>query len=542
MALTDSPPETDAPAAERAVVGPDPSALGSGDHKTVGRLYIGSGALFLVVGLVLGVVANIERIDLGGYAVVEDGDMFAQLWDLSRLMVMFGGVVPIIVGLLIAVVPLQVGATTLAFPRGAAASYWTWMVGTSVALLSVILNGGPGGGQTDFTVLWVLAFGTMLAATCWALGCVGATVLGLRASGMTLDRVPFTSWSALMFSFLGLLALPVAMAELVLAYLQVRYGFLPLGERQGLVGVMDSLTRSPSIGWIGLPILGIALDAIETHTEEPIKQRTIVLGAIGAMALFSFGGAVLAFSSFGRSIADDNALLVIDSAAVKLPPLVILGLGALSLKNGRFAFRTPLIAGVLAGGLMVKSLLIAALALLEPVIAFAADVLGQDWTVASWLQLGDSTLSEGVRALAMAAAVLAAIAGVHHWGHKLFGRALDDRLGILSALAAAGGGVLWGAAELIGSLIDPEIGILSGPTDDGVAALGVLGAAGAGLLAAGGLLLLLNTLGTALGGRGSAAEPWRGLTLEWATASPPPVGNFTEAPIVTSAQPLAQEA
>lgn len=542
MALTDTAPETDAPAAEAAVAGPDPSALGSGDHKTVGRMFVGGGLLFLVVGLVLALVANVERIDLAGYSVVDDGDMMAQLWDLSRLMIMFGGVVPILLGLGIAVVPLQVGATTLAFPRGAAAAFWTWMVATSIALLSVVLNGGPGGGQTDFVVLWVLAFGTMLAALCWAMVCLGSTVLGLRASGMTLDRVPFTSWSMLMFSFLGLVALPVAMAELILAYLQVRYGFLPFGERQGLSGVMDSLTRTPSIGLLGLPVLGIALDAIETHTGAPVKQRKVVLGALGAMAVFSFGGAVLAFSSFGRSIADDNALLVLDTAAVLLPPLVVLGLGGLSLRSGKLAVRTPLVAAVLAGALFTKGLAVGALSVIEPIVNFLADILDQSWTVADWLQLGGSTLHEGVRALAMAGAVLAVIAGVHHWGHKLFGRALDDRLGLLATLAAAGGGVLWGVAELIGALVDPEVGVLSGLTDDGVPALAVLGTVGAGLLAAGAALLLLNVLGTTAGGRGSAAEPWSGLTLEWATDSPPPVGNFAEAPVVTSALPLAEEA
>ncbi len=542
MALTDTAPEIDAPDTDGPTIGTDPLALGSGDHKTIGRMFMGAGAVGLLVGLVLAAVAGVERIDLAGFSVVEDTDMMAQLWDLSRLMIMFGGVVPIILGLAVAIVPLQVGATTLAFPRGAAAAFWTWLLAKIVVLVAVVLNGGPGGGQTDFVVLWVLGFGTMLAAICWVLVCLGATILGLRAEGMLLDRVPFTTWSTLMFSFLGLVALPVAMAELILAYLQVRYGFLPLGERQGLVGVMDSLTRSPSIGWLGLPVLGMALDAIETHTEAPIKFRKVVLGALGAMAVFSFGGAVLSFSSFGRSIASDNALLVLDSAAVKLPPLVILALGALSLKNGSFKVNTPLVASVLAGGLVVKGLVAAAIGLIEPVINFAADVFDQSWTVADWLSLGGSTLYEGVRVLVTAGAVLGVIAGAHHWGHKLFGRRLDDRLGLLATLAAAGGGVVWGAAEIIGAFVDPDLGVLTGPTDDGVAILGVLGVVGAGLLAVSVLVLLADLAGVALAGRGSAAEPWTGLTLEWATDSPPPLGNFAEAPIVTSSLPLAEEA
>ncbi|MEL6985411.1 MAG: cbb3-type cytochrome c oxidase subunit I, partial [Actinomycetota bacterium] len=128
----------------------EPSAveglLGTGDHKTIGRLFIGGGAVGLVAALVLGVVAswyanNFDDLGAGAF------DYLPQVWSMSRDLAVFGGLVPILVGLGVYLVPLQVGAPSLAFPRGAAAALWTWFLGADLLILAYIFNGGPGGGR-----------------------------------------------------------------------------------------------------------------------------------------------------------------------------------------------------------------------------------------------------------------------------------------------------------------------------------------------------------------------------------------------------------
>ena len=102
--------------------------------------------------------------------------------------------VPLFLGIAICVVPLQVGARTLAFPRAAAASFWGWLVASGVMIASYTMNGGPGGGDAKGVDLFLLSFIALVLSLLLAAICVGATVLALRAPGMTTDRTPFASW------------------------------------------------------------------------------------------------------------------------------------------------------------------------------------------------------------------------------------------------------------------------------------------------------------------------------------------------------------
>ena len=139
MALTETRPETDdvsaAPASAPSVdIGGDApasgleSVLGTGDHKIIGRLFIGGGLIGLIGGLVVGIVGVFMSYNFDGLAA--DGvDRLPQVWSLGRDLVLFGGLAPILIGLAIYMVPLQIGASGLAYARGAAAALWTWFIG-----------------------------------------------------------------------------------------------------------------------------------------------------------------------------------------------------------------------------------------------------------------------------------------------------------------------------------------------------------------------------------------------------------------------------
>ena len=105
MALTETRPdiddEVDAVVETTAPATVD-SILGSGDHKTIGRLWIGSGLLFLIAGLVLEAVASAELADLSGFAIADSGDQLTQLWSLGRDLLLFAGVMPVLIGILLA--------------------------------------------------------------------------------------------------------------------------------------------------------------------------------------------------------------------------------------------------------------------------------------------------------------------------------------------------------------------------------------------------------------------------------------------------------
>lgn len=543
MAMTDTRPETDAaasatPTADRGDV---EAVLGTGDHKALGRLWITLSSLFLIAGLVLAVVAGVERFDLASFDVVDDADMYAQLWSLARDTLLFLGVVPLLIGVATYVVPLQVGASTLAFARGAAAAFWCWLVSGSLLVASTILNGGPGGGREDFTAMWAIAYGAVLLSLLWALLCIVTTVMGLRAKGMTLDRVPVSAWSFLVFGTVAFATLPLMLAELAVSYIRIRYGDLDTGTaRVALRHVTDTVSIAPGVLWVAIPALGLMLEMATTHARSPLRQHRSAMGLLGAFGVLAFGGYVLSFLTLRDVVPLDNGLRVVGILAVPLVVLGLVGLGADSLRRGTATFRAPLLAGLVSGALLLLAALVLILAQVEYLLTFIEDLFDTSIDVPGWLAMGDTTVHDGVRVLVVGSALVAAAGAVQHWGHKVYGRALDGSLALLTLGALALGTVVWGLAEVVSGLLDQPMEPLAGAdVRDGVELLNLVAAVGAGLMALGAVLLATNLVLSTLARRGSAAEPWQGLTLEWATPSPPPIGNFAEPPVVRSAAPLA---
>jgi cytochrome c oxidase subunit 1 len=119
-----------------------PAVLGSGDHKTIGRLWIGAAALFLLLTVVVGVLLGVEAITVDELEVLGN-DHVLQFFSLYRVGLTFLVVLPFFLGLATAIVPLQVGASSIAFPRAAGAALWTWLGGALLLLVSYGLDGGP---------------------------------------------------------------------------------------------------------------------------------------------------------------------------------------------------------------------------------------------------------------------------------------------------------------------------------------------------------------------------------------------------------------
>ena len=538
MALTETRPATHAPSAAAEVApGTVEGLLGTGDHKRIGRLFIGAGIVGLVGGLVLG-IASVFYANNFDDLQTDAIDYLPQVWSLSRDLVLFGGLVPILIGLGVYLVPLQVGAPSLAYARGAAASFWTWLLGAGLLILATVFNGGPGGGRRDFVVLWAASLAMMVGAVVWALVCLAATVLGARTTGMTLDRVPMTTWSFLVFALIGLVSLPVTMAELLMAFLRVRYFHIPITESAQLTSVGDGMNLAPSIYWLAIPLLGIAVDIIGVHTGRPIQMHKAVMGAIGLFGILTFGADVVGLASL-RPLDFDNAFLVVGLAAAVLPVLGTLGLAGDSIRLGSFVPRVPVIGALLSGLLLLLATVVSLLGLVKPVMGFLDELFPDSIDMTNTLILNGTRFHEGVRGLVVGAVLVAVIAALHHWAVKIWGRRLAEPLGYLAILAAAGGAVILAIGEVAAGF-DDQPWLPARATDDYASGLAAISLIGAAVLAAGAVVLLANLVISLAGTKpaGSSPTAWKGSTLEWATASPPPVGNFPGPPIVTSATPL----
>ncbi|MGI9612643.1 MAG: cbb3-type cytochrome c oxidase subunit I [Acidimicrobiales bacterium] len=542
MALTETRPETDAPAAaEQAATTTLDGLLGSADHKTIGRFWIAAGLFTAVAALVVSVVASFEATDLGSFAVVEDGQQFTQIWSLGRELLLFGAIVPILVGLATFLVPLQIGAPSVAFARGAAGAFWTWFAATDLFILSYLLNGGPGGGREDFVVLWAASLGVMLAAILWALIIIATTILGARTVGMSLDRVPNATWSFLVFSLIGLVALPVILTELVMVYIAVRHGQLPLEARDGLIGVLTPSNIPPSLYWVAVPLLGMSADMIGVHTGRPVRMHKPVLVAIGLLGILAYGMHYFGFASV-RPLVFDNGLLVVTIAAAILPILAVLGLAGDSVRNGSPKLTTPLAGALVSGLLLLLGAAVSLLGLIEPIALFLHRETAIDIDLDRLLILNGTTFHDGIRGLVLGAVLVAIIGALHHWAPKLFGRRMAESLGMGAVLATAAGAVVWGAGAVLAGVDDqPAYPVSTLGGGENVEFFNVVATVGILLVAVGVAITGLNVIQAAFG-RGQAQNGrngWTGSTLEWATASPPTFGNFDKPPIVRSATPLA---
>src|SRR3954454_23031838 len=137
------------------------------DHKRIGRSFIGVSFVGLLGVIVVAVLLGIERID--AQAAMLDVDSIPQLFSVYRVGLTFIVLIPLLLGIALAVVPLQVGARSLTFPRLAAAGFWTWFIGSVLVVIAIASNGGPSGGDSVFVSLFlsgmiVLLLGLVAAA------------------------------------------------------------------------------------------------------------------------------------------------------------------------------------------------------------------------------------------------------------------------------------------------------------------------------------------------------------------------------------------
>ncbi len=257
MTITETrPDEVAAPSAPASPAAPSAPAkvagwLVSADHTRVGRLYVGVSLVAAVAVLVVGTLVMAERIDTGGTYLPSDS--IAQLTSFTWIGLAFLVVVPLLLGIAIAVVPLQLGAAGIAYPRAAALSFWGWVLSGGVMVGAYLANGGPGGGEAQAVDLFLISLILVLASLAVGAACVAGSVITQRPAGMGLLETPPFSFASLVSAGALLLTLPVLAGTLVLLYVDHRYGRHRLRrepghrrrDRVGLPATADLRLRHP---------------------------------------------------------------------------------------------------------------------------------------------------------------------------------------------------------------------------------------------------------------------------------------------------------
>jgi heme/copper-type cytochrome/quinol oxidase subunit 1 len=532
----DAPAAVSAPAEPTA---PTPAAsglaaiLGSGDHMVVARLWIVASLVHAALAGVVALLVAAEKMDLADIGIVSTS-WFDQLVAYRSIAAAFLFLLPLTIGVATAIVPLQVGASTIAFPRAAAAAAWTYLIGGGLVVGAFAIDGGPGGGDVDGVRLFIVAFVLVLLALVVAWICIATTVIAVRAPGLSLVRTPLFSWSALVAAGVWIVTLPVLAGLLVATYVDVRYGggggFFGGGE-EAVYARIAWVFSTPAVYAFAIPALGLIGSVVPVFSATRHERHRLAQGLIGAFAVLSVGA--WALPGFGQ---DPHPWLyelpwVAVSFAIVVPVLGLLGLWAVTVRRGRVTLGSPLLYAVAAGLMLLVGVLAGAVQAIKP-IKTLVDGKGTSLYGTTW--------SSAVASYVLLAAAIALLGASVYWAPKLLGRTLKEAPARAIALVLLAGTVLWSFPDLVAGLLGQPGGIGQSPTDNvsTIEALNLASTIGGAVLALGLVGFVALVVGATRSDELPGDDPWSGHTLEWATSSPPPIGNFASLPEITSEAPL----
>ena len=514
--------------------------LSTVDHKRIGILYMITGLVFFVVG---GIEALLIRIQL---AVPNNKfvapDTFNVLFTMHGTTMLFLVAMPVLFGLANYFVPLQVGARDMAFPRLNAFGFWLVPFG-GILLHFSFLTGAPAIGWFGYAPLSETPYSSQLGVDYWALslfvlgiGSVSsainiiATVLCLRAPGMTLRRLPLFTWINFVNSFIVVLALPVLNAALAMLLIDRRldgHFFLvtPDGNGGGSAIMWQHIFWAfghPEVYILALPAFGIISEVIPVFSRKPIFGYEFVAGSSVAIAFLSFG--VWAHHMFTVGMGHTADIFFSGATMlIAIPTGVKMFNWSVTMLGGRIRLATPMLYALaflfqfLCGGLT----------------GIALSVVPIDWQVKN-----SYFLIAHFHFVAVGAIVFAILAAIAYWFPKMSGRMLSERIGRWTFwLMAIGFNMTFIIQHFLGFAGMPRR-VYTYPDLPGWGWMNMVSTIGAVIMTVASLLLVYNIVISLLRGKPAGDNPWNAWTLEWASSSPPPHENFDDLPPIHSRRPL----
>ncbi|WP_371872240.1 aa3-type cytochrome oxidase subunit I [Phytohabitans houttuyneae] len=510
--------------------------LRSTDAKQIGIMYGVTAFAFFMVG---GLMALLMRGELA-----RPGMQFLSPEQYNQLFTMHGTIMlllfatPIVFAFANYVVPLQIGAPDVAFPRLNAFAYWLFAFGGTLVLAGFITPGGAADyGWTAYTPLSTAEHSPGVGGNMWVVGLVlsglgtilGAvnmitTILTLRAPGMTMFRMPIFTWNILLTSVLVVLVFPLLAAALLALLADRVLGAHVYDPGHGGPLLWQHLFwffGHPEVYVVALPFFGIVTEVIPVFSRKPIFGYKGLVGATIAITLLSMSVWAHHMFATGQVLLPFFSFL---SFLIAVPTGLKFFNWIGTMWRGQITFETPMLFAI---GFLVTFLLggLSGVMLASPPIDF--HVTDTYFVVAHFHYVLFGTI------------VFAVYAGIYFWFPKATGRMLDERIGRVHFwLTFIGFHTTFLVQHWLGNEGFPRRYADYQP-DDGFTTLNTVSTIGSFVLGASTLPFLYNLWRSYRYGQVvTADDPWgHGNSLEWATSSPPPLRNFDRMPRIRSERP-----
>ncbi|MDC0223719.1 cytochrome c oxidase subunit I, partial [bacterium] len=502
------------------------------DHKKIGVLYGAAALFFFLIG---GIEALLIRLQLATpNGTVLGADMYNQMFTMHGVTMVFLVIMPLAAAFANYLLPLQIGARDVAFPRLNALSFWVFLAGGLFLNTAWLFGDAPDGGWFGYAPNTGIVFSPGNGMDFYAIGLqitgiaslVSAmnlivTVLNMRAPGMTLFKMPVFTWMILVVQFLLVFAVPVITVALFLLLFDRNFGsnfFNPvMGADPLLWQHLFWIFGHPEVYILILPSFGIISEVIPTFSRKPIFGYPFMV--FSGIAIGFMGWGVWAHHMFVSGIGPISvAAFSLSTMFIAVPTGVKILNWMATMWGGKLLFNTPML---FATG-VVSMFTVGGLSGVTHAVAPADTQQTDTYYIVAHFHY-----------VIFGGALLGIFAGFYFWWPKVFGHMLDEKLGKLNFwLMLIGFNLTFGPMHILG-LQGMSRRIHTYSPGFGFELWNMVETIGSFIIGLGVLFFLINIYVSAKKAKGQppiGPDPWDARSLEWITPNPTPIHNFDEVP------------
>ncbi len=507
------------------------------DHKRIGQLYLYSALFFFLVGGLEALLIRIQLWHPNGTFV--NAQLYNELFTMHGTTMIFMVVMPLSAAFFNYLIPLQIGARDVAFPRLNAFSYWVFIMGALFMNAGWFVNAAPDGGWFGYAPLTTPAFSPGLHIDFWVIGLqiLGVsslaaafnfltTIINMRAPGMHFMRMPIFTWMSFITQFLLALAFPIITVAVTFLMLDRFFGtkFYEISANADplLWQHLFWLFGHPEVYILILPAFGLVSEVLPVFSRKPLFGYPVMVYSGILIAFLGYG--VWAHHMFAVGMGPiADSIFGITTMLIAIPTGVKIFNWLGTMWGGSLRFTTPMLFAIGLVGLFTIGGLSGVMHSSPP---------------SDLAQTDSYFIVAHFHYVLFGGSMMGLFAGLYYFYPKITGRLMSERWGKWHFwLTFIGMNLTFFPMHFAGLEGMPRR-IYRYDANQGWDLWNNLSTWGSFILAVSVIIFVVNFLWSRRRGAIAGNDPWGAATLEWSIPSPPPEYNFATIPVVTSRYPL----